>query len=61
MLFTLVPRIHDRKVLAPRGTVFTLLFSPQGYAMQHTLGKWAGLDFLSHWVAMGTFVLYQLI
>ncbi|BFZ10924.1 hypothetical protein BsWGS_13963 [Bradybaena similaris] len=33
----------------------------KGYTMWHTLDKWSGLDFVSHWVALGTFILYVLI
>ncbi|GFS17947.1 cysteine N-palmitoyltransferase porcupine [Elysia marginata] len=33
----------------------------KGYTMWHTLDKWTGLDFLSHWVALGTFIVYWLV
>ncbi|RUS85801.1 hypothetical protein EGW08_006430 [Elysia chlorotica] len=33
----------------------------KGYTMWHTLDKWSGLDFLSHWVALGTFILYWIV
>jgi porcupine-like protein len=29
----------------------------QGFSYTHTLKKWAHLNFLSHWVALGTFIL----
>ncbi|XP_059171792.1 protein-serine O-palmitoleoyltransferase porcupine-like [Physella acuta] len=32
-----------------------------GYTMSHTLEKWSSLQFLSHWVALGTFIFYWLI
>ncbi|CAL1542739.1 unnamed protein product [Lymnaea stagnalis] len=33
----------------------------KGYTMWHTLSKWSSLNFLSHWVALGTFIFYWLI
>ena len=33
----------------------------KGYSMWHTLDKWGGLGYLSHWVAGGTFLFYWLI
>lgn len=38
-----------------------LLFIQQGYTMWHTLHKWASLGYLSHWVALGTYIVYFLI
>ncbi|XP_013418308.1 protein-serine O-palmitoleoyltransferase porcupine [Lingula anatina] len=32
-----------------------------GYTMQHTLRKWSNLGFVSHWVALGTFIFHLLI
>ncbi|NP_001161633.1 porcupine-like protein [Saccoglossus kowalevskii] len=33
----------------------------QGYTMDHTLSKWANLDYASHYVVLFTFVFYKLI
>ncbi|GFO15600.1 cysteine n-palmitoyltransferase porcupine [Plakobranchus ocellatus] len=33
----------------------------KGYTMWHTLDKWAGLNYLSHWVAVGTFIVYWVV
>lgn len=32
-----------------------------GYSMEHTLKKWSALNFLSHWVALGTFLFHLMI
>jgi len=29
--------------------------------MEHTLKKWTSLNYLSHWVVLGTFVFYVMI
>lgn len=29
----------------------------EGYSMMHTLKKWRNLDFLSHWIALGTWII----
>uniref|UniRef100_A0A2C9KNI0 Protein-serine O-palmitoleoyltransferase porcupine n=1 Tax=Biomphalaria glabrata TaxID=6526 RepID=A0A2C9KNI0_BIOGL len=33
----------------------------KGYTMWHTLEKWSSLNYLSHWIALGTFIFYWLI
>ncbi|XP_055937024.1 protein-serine O-palmitoleoyltransferase porcupine-like isoform X2 [Argiope bruennichi] len=33
----------------------------EGYNMQHTLQKWAELDFSSHWVALFCYIFYYLV
>jgi len=47
-------------MLTPQYT-FTCLLSLQGYSMEHTLKKWTSLNYLSHWVVLGTFVFYVMI
>lgn len=33
----------------------------KGYTMEHTLQKWANLDYTSHWVVLGTYLFYLII
>ncbi|PAA75700.1 hypothetical protein BOX15_Mlig028456g1 [Macrostomum lignano] len=58
LLFTCLAIFH----LSYLGLLFdTSPISEQGYSYQHTLSKWAELDYLSHLVAGASFAFYMLI
>ncbi|XP_060592871.1 protein-serine O-palmitoleoyltransferase porcupine-like [Ruditapes philippinarum] len=58
LLFGSVAVFH----LAYLGLMFDHSSSEEsGYSMEHTLSKWSSLNYLSHWVILGTFLFHVII